>query len=79
MPRPIARAAARNALEQFARRRGLQLDTLRSPSRERDLAAERRAAMRHLRELGCTVEHVGELLDRDHSTVSYHLTRSAAE
>jgi chromosomal replication initiator protein len=65
-------ASSRSAdqiLESVARKHGLTLDDLHSPSRKRTLVAARREAATELRTKGLSLTEIGRLMNRDHTTI----------
>ncbi|HEY7202437.1 MAG TPA: hypothetical protein VIC57_19615 [Candidatus Dormibacteraeota bacterium] len=55
--------------ERIALSAGLSLQVLRGPGRTRELVRVRRLIANHLKSRGCSLPAIGELLNRDHSSV----------
>lgn len=75
-----ARLAARGLLadvEQIARERHVTIDEIASRGRAAHVARARHEAMRKVRSRGFSYPAIGELFDRDHTTVMSAVKRTA--
>lgn len=51
----------------------MRLNTLRGPSRKASIVRERVRAAEELRDQDFTIEEIGDILNRDHSTIVHYL------
>jgi len=60
-------------LGEVAKEYGITIQELRGPNREQPLVEARVAAIKRLYGAGLSVAETGRLVNRDHSTILYHL------
>ena len=63
----------RRTVEAWLARQQLTLEDLRGPSREPELVEARRLVCQYLRRHGFSFPQIARYLNRDHSTVQYHI------
>jgi chromosomal replication initiation ATPase DnaA len=63
----------RRTVEAWLARQQLSLEDLRGPSRKPEVVEARRLAIRFLRRHGFSFPQIGRYLNRDNSTVQYHV------
>ena len=71
--RPLS---GREIIAKVAAEHRMTVDDLVGPSRVRTICIPRWRAMRELRERGLSLSRIGQLLNRDHTTVMHGLRRA---
>ena len=75
-PPPLRCVSGRQILERVARLHDVSIEDITGPSRLRHICMARWDAMRQMRDRKLTTTRIGELLNRDHTTVMHGLRRA---
>lgn len=75
-PPSLRCASGRQILERVARLHDVSIEDITGPSRERHICRARWEAMRAMRDRKLSTIRIGQLLNRDHSTVLHGLRRA---
>jgi ATPase involved in DNA replication initiation len=75
-PPAVTRFIGRETVDRIARLHDVAPEDITGPSRAPALCEARRCVMRELRDKGWSTTRIGQLLNRDHSTIVHAMRRA---